>query len=763
MTEGSDTINALSGKLDRLSARQAEISKELAVLREEIIRMQKTDAVAAAEAAAPLPTVVPPQPIPPRPVPSQPLPAPTKQVKNNLEKFIGENLINKIGIVITVAGVAIGVKFAIDHQLISPLTRIVLGYLFGLGLLVIAYRLKKNYAGFSAVLLSGTVAILYFVTYAAYDFYDFIPKLPAFALMFAFTAFISLAAVHYNRQIIAHIGMAGAYAIPFLLSDGSEKVVTLFSYIAVINLGILALSFKKHWKALYYVAFPLTWIIYATWYIMKFDMDTYFAEALVFLGIFFVIFYLMFLSYRLLRGNKYNVGDIILLLSNAFIFYGFGYSTLNAHAVGESLLGLFTLLNALIHFLTALWLYRQKQADRNVFYLVTGMVLVFVTIAAPVQLEGNWVTLAWACEAALLFWTGRAKGAPVYVKMSFPLMIFALFSLIQDWAGRGDHITPVFNAGCLTSLLLAAIFGSIVLTDKKRPAGTLRTGWEKIILLSAAGFALLSLYMAFFYEIYYYCEDIFSDSYREINTEDGYEIFFNHNTVYFRNVWLLSYSLFFFAAWSAVNFLKIKSRTFSAVLLGTNILTTFLFLTVGLYALSELRENYYDFPDESSLFNIGVRYIAFLPAIGMLAVIFRQGHHRTLGIRSLCIPVELFLHLSVLWLVSNELIHWLDIAEVHSYKLGLSILWGCYSLLLIALGILKKKKYLRIGAISLFGITLCKLFLYDIRDLDTIAKTIVFVVLGILLLLISFLYNKYKHVIDDEPSKPDADKENTGH
>ena len=93
----------------------------------------------------------------------------------------------------------------------------------------------------------------------------------------------------------------------------------------------------------------------------------------------------------------------------------------------------------------------------------------------------------------------------------------------------------------------------------------------------------------------------------------------------------------------------------------------------------------------------------------------------------------------------------MDLGEAtQSYKLGLSILWGVYALLLIALGIYKKKKYLRIGAIAVFGITLLKLFFYDISHLETIAKTIVFISLGTLLLIISFLYNKYKDVIADD-------------
>ena len=60
------------------------------------------------------------------------------QISNELEKFIGENLINKIGIAILIIGVAIGAKYSIENDLISPLTRIILGYLLGLGLLVLA-------------------------------------------------------------------------------------------------------------------------------------------------------------------------------------------------------------------------------------------------------------------------------------------------------------------------------------------------------------------------------------------------------------------------------------------------------------------------------------------------------------------------------------------------------------------------------------------------------------------------------------------------
>jgi uncharacterized membrane protein len=106
----------------------------------------------------------------------------------------------------------------------------------------------------------------------------------------------------------------------------------------------------------------------------------------------------------------------------------------------------------------------------------------------------------------------------------------------------------------------------------------------------------------------------------------------------------------------------------------------------------------------------------------------------------------------IFWIIlSSELLNILDfVGYKDSYKLALSLFWGAYSLILIALGILWRKAHLRIGAIALFALTLAKLFLYDLTSLSTIAKTIVFVSLGIMLLIISFLYNKYKNLLFHE-------------
>src|SRR5690606_28863716 len=102
--------------------------------------------------------------------------------------------------------------------------------------------------------ISGGMAIMYFITYFAYAFYGLITQPAAFVLMVLFTAFTVVAALIYSKQIIAHIGLVGGYATPFLLSTGSANYPFLFTYIAIINLGILAISLKKYWKPVFYTS-----------------------------------------------------------------------------------------------------------------------------------------------------------------------------------------------------------------------------------------------------------------------------------------------------------------------------------------------------------------------------------------------------------------------------------------------------------------------------------------------------------------------------
>ncbi len=788
MTENQHKINQLFSAVERLLKKQEDISKDITLLRNEIQKVQDSEPT-----TEPIKEVLPKQeetkitvlePVKEEeviymssheryknetPVKQTTIPTPKKpKTKNELEKFIGENLINKIGIAITVIGVALGTKYSIENDLVSPLTRIILGYLAGIGLLGFGIKLKKKYESYSAVLVSGAIAIMYFITFSAYSFYDLIPQTIAFALMVIFTLFSIIAAINYNKQIIAHIGLVGAYAVPFLLSDGSGRVAVLFSYMTIINIGILIISFKKYWKPLYYSSFGFTWLIFLVWYATEYTHDTHFSLAFSFLALFFVIFYLTFLAYKLIKNEKFGIENIILLFANSFIFYGLGYAILSGHETGKELLGVFTLCNAIIHFVVSVIIYRKKLADKNLFYLVAGLVLVFITITIPVQLDGNWVTLLWAAEAVLLFWIGRTKKITVYEKLSYIVMAIAFFSLIHDWFAAYDSygyayanapFTPLLNIHFLTSLFVIAAFGGIqyINSDQKyTPAFGEKHGLTKIISFFIPATLIFISYVAIRLEISVYWDQLYHST--SIANDSGinpYNITISNDSLRnFEAIWVVNYSLIFFSLLAFVNLKKVKNTYLTYISLVVLIITILGFLTSGLYQLSELREAYLDKASSEffvrGFFYIGIRYVSFL-FLALALFLCYQLTRQDFVKKKLHIPFEIVLHITILWVLSSELIHWMDMgASEQSYKLGLSILWGIYALFLIGLGIWKKKQYLRIGAIILFGVTLIKLFVYDIAHLNTISKTIVFVSLGVLLLIISFLYNKFKSAIANE-------------
>jgi hypothetical protein len=96
-----------------------------------------------------------------------------------------------------------------------------------------------------------------------------------------------------------------------------------------------------------------------------------------------------------------------------------------------------------------------------------------------------------------------------------------------------------------------------------------------------------------------------------------------------------------------------------------------------------------------------------------------------------------------------------------NHKIGYPILWGVTSFVLIAIGLKMKKKHLRIISLTLFLITILKLFILDIRGISEGGKIAAFISLGILLLTVSFMYQRLKKILlADVPIGNPVEKEN---
>ncbi len=910
MSNNQSKIEELEARINTLVSTQIDFQKEITAIRSELIRLRTEDVgeqagqrepslyVPPAEAREPQPHQTPPRIVPPEQHRNEPdvsvpnfgysvgntpggsrprvesefekqFASYTENAKADIEKFIGENLISKIGIIVLIIGVGIGVKYSIDNNLISPLARIIVAYIFGFGLVGLAIKLKPKYLNFSAALISGGMAIMYFVTYFAYSAYGLIPQMSAFALMVLFTVFTVAAALFYNRQVIAHIGLVGAYAVPFLLSDNSGNYLVLFTYMSVINIGILAISVKKYWTPIFYTASGFTWLIFFGWLVSKYSPTDHFFLALTFVGIFatifyatklihsavhsehdeteslisalatvfvfyaftlaisttaeslpqywwmfgfvaifgaallfssfrfygrailylafvftwliygvwfadhyvaghlviasvfavlfFVMFYAAVLAHRLVSGGLNIYENTGLVLTNAFLFYGFGYAILDSNPVMRHLLGAFTVAHAAMHYAIASVVGRLRKDSADVVQVLTILILTFVSIAVPVQFDGNFVTMIWAVEAALLFWFGRSKQIPVFEYFSFPVMVLAGCSMLMDWAiAYGDRTPrqPLANGDLVTALVFVAAFALIYVANRsKKDIAPFSADIVRGLGLAVATVGVFVLYNAFRIEIGNYYEM------RAIRLGAA-----DHGGVYspafdldwFNTLWQLNYTIGFLIVLAVVNLRKIGSQLLALINMVLGAGALFVFATVAMRLFYDLRQSYLAAAvTEGAVadpMHIAIRYISYLFAAGLFYVLYRYISSGLIGDlvpeKILKLGFEASLCFFILIVASCDLLNLMaqfNIAD--GSKLGLSILWGVYALVLIAYGIARAKKHLRIGAIVLLGITLLKLFFYDAADLDTIPKTILFVTLGITLLIASFLYNKYKVII----------------
>lgn len=677
--------------------------------------------------------------------------------RTNLEKFIGENLISKIGVLVLIIGIGIGVKYSIDNDLISPLTRIIIAYIFGFGLAGLGLKLRKKYLNFSSALFSGGMATAYFVTYFAYTAYALIGRTPAFALMVLFTILTVAAALYFNRQVIAHIGLVGAYAVPFMVKDNSGNFAALFTYMAIINCGILAISVKKHWSPIIYTASLFTWLIFGVWYAYLYVPEVHFNIAILFAAIFFLLLYVAALIHRLTKENSHFIQNTGLVLNNSFLFFGFGYSILNGNETANGMLGLYAAGHSAFHLMTAYIVSTLKPRANDVVQVLAVLIITFASIAVPVQFDGNVVTIVWAVEAAVLFYLGRTRGLEIFEFLSFPVMMLAVGSMFIDWATAYSDRTsytselnrPVFaNGDFITAIVVVAAFSWIFIVNRDKNKAAIPASLIALLGYAAGGVALFVLYNMFRIEIgnYFHLQAV---QFNEVqNAEGNYGV--SSGYAMFSAAWQTVYTMIFIAVMALINTVHVRSRSLSVLSTFAGYLAMFIFVTAGMLILYDIRTMTGGHAGEWA--RTSIRYFSYAAAGFLLYSLYKNVIS---GLLDEWVPRKLnslmfegLLYSSAFIAASCELLHVMAYFGIgDGTKLGLSILWGIYALMMIIIGIAFNKKHLRIAAIVLLAFTLLKLFFYDAAELETIPRTILFVTLGITLLAVSFLYNKYKNVI----------------
>lgn len=672
----------------------------------------------------------------------------TNSSKNDtdIEKFIGENLANKIGITVLVLGIAFFIKYAIDKNWINEAGRVIVGLISGGILIGFAHHYRNTYRSFSSVLVGGGLTVFYFSIAFAFHQYHLIGQTQAFIAMVVISGFAVGLSIYYNRQELAILATIGGFITPFLVSTGQSNYIALFTYLCILNAALTALSWFKRWPAINIISLFFTTFIYTGWLLFNADDTGVFpaGNALLFATLFYLLFVAMNIINSIRLQVKFTAFYFIILLSIHFLYYTAGIYILN-YRYGTTEKGLFTLSLGLFTLLLTAIFYRRKSVDRNFVSLLLGLSLTFLSLTAPVWFRGNHITLCWMAEAVLLYYLfSRTRIA--LLKVSSGIIIVALLiSLMLTWSGvylTGDDPVPVlFNKGFITGLIVAAGFYLYYLLISKAQeenfAYTITTAaMRNFVLVLSAAILYLSGILELNYQLRFY---------------------FPQTLIY--TIYVQLYSFVFVMV--LLRLLR-ERKIFPLLKL---VFTVYCLALYCYYINATFTASLSMLEGKVSNVHFIAHWISVLLLGWLLYDLIRYFFTRQLEEWKEYRPVFTWLSsLAMVLLLSIELYHvlkWVSYTDEKDwawwenlyYKAGLSICWSVCSFTMMWLGMKYRFRTLRIISLTLFTITLVKLFSVDIRNIPPGGKIAAFILLGVLLLVVSFMYQRLKKIIiDDSPA-----------
>ena len=664
----------------------------------------------------------------------------------DMEKFIGENLVNKIGIAILVLAIGFFVKYAIDQDWVGPVGRVSIGILCGAILIGIAHKMRNSYKSFSSVLAGGGLAVFYFTITLAYHQFHLFGQTTAFIIMIVITAFAVALSILYNKQELAIIALLGGFLAPFLVSNGSGNYKTLFTYLIVLNVGLVTIAYNKAWRLLNFLSFFFTIVLFGGWLVSLGynEAQQTFTNAFLFATIFYLLFFAINVAHNIREKKKFIASDFGILLANTALYFGVGIYCLHKMNA-EEFKGLFSASMGVFNLIATYFLFRKQKVDTNILYLLMGITLTFISITAPLQLNGNNITLFWASEAVLLYWLFTKSNLKIIQYSSVIIWVLMMISLLMDWmqvySSYNAALNIILNRGFITTLFAAVATYILFIIRKKETQintslnlipGKLFFRISALVLLFVAG-AL------------------------EINHQfEYYHPYTNINLLY-----LLLYTFSFFLILIIVSqknkTLQIKHQYIVAMLVACVLFYLLSIAKVFSTQAGILTEN-------KNHFHFIAHWLGaflFLLILYKLIEIFKN----SINIKTnnylawvLCTIVVIYFSVEIHLLTNSIFFNAKNnLYEIHRVyiKTGLPILWGLCSFAFMWLGMRFKYRPLRIISLSLFTLTLLKLFIFDIRNIPAGGKIAAFFCLGIILLIVSFMYQRLKKIIIDDEKKTD--------
>jgi len=671
---------------------------------------------AAPGAAPPAPAAAPPPPLPAAAQsPPRPQPAPVSEpAALGLEQRIGARWTTWVGIVVILFGISFFLKWAFDNDYLGPAARVVLGLCAGLVMVTAGLGLhhRRDVPYLSEGLAGGGLAVLYLSLYAAHALYALLDDGRALAFMAAVTLLGAVTAVVSSRQITAILTLLGGLLTPILIAVQHPEERKLLAYLLALNVLVLAVARFRTWPALNRLAWGGTALLV----LAALSREPYPPHPLARLLLLSALF-LLFLAVPILReratGLRVRDADLGLMVCNAAGYFWAVYVTLERwHPAAEAP---WALALAALYALVATHYASRVREDEFTARVLESVSWTFLSIAVPLALDDRWLTLAWAVQGAALLWAAAPARTPVAVWGGVAALGMAAFRVVALDRYRPGDALPVWNLTFLVHVLtvsLLIIGGILVVRGRPEPLpGPSREEFRSGLWVGAA----LTLAVLFWREP--------------------------------PGLWpasLLTLELVVLAGLARAS----AERAFlvAAPLLALLVLAR----TLGA---------------DDGLARTGAATLVSLPLVSRVAACAALALAGRWVARSAASPrtpavgqalaaaagIALLWVLSVNWRWNQEAAGRAAIQAglantvgdiALRMEIGLSVLWTLYAAATMAWGFVRSSAPLRYAALTLFALTVLKLFTVDLATVNTVYRIFSFLVLGVVLVSVGVLYQK---------------------
>lgn len=646
--------------------------------------------------------------------------------KNNLESFVGGNILNMLGVLFMILGFIALSRFTFI-RLPDIFKGIILFFFSGCFLIASEILNRKKRTVFSLGLTSIGVAGFYISLSVSYFILGIIGSYVAITLCILITIGSIVLSERYNSQTVACFALIGGYLPLMSIAQDDILFYGAMVYFAILNLLALSFSFVKKWSFATVIGYILN--VFATFFLIMFlpaNTTNYLNEALIIVYTLFVFAVHTAIPiignirtkqcFKKLDITIISINTIISALTIYFLFYIFDF---------EAYTGLLAVIFAVIYICLGKFLERIMSIENKTIKLfyITG--LTFVILIIPLQFGVAWLSIGWLIQGLILSLYGILKDEKDFKQAGkiIAILCFAAFFYYDIIFSRFTYIGTSTFPYKYTAISLGSVLILAALAYKKE----LYDNFDKLFKY----FVVINTWLYPLYLISLLRSSLYGTS-----AEESYNIYFLTKTM------SIVFTLIFANVLPYIP--VIVDKTIKRIALIISIIgTIWLMLHLSLGVL---------IPPSNVPLSISVISGIILAAVSLLSVFTMKNIilyfilEKKWSVELLPLGVSLYF----LVILSQTLIFQYDL-EVTSAII--SIIYVVAALAWIIHGFIKRYHYMRRFGLILSILAVAKLFLVDLPFLNQESRIVSYFAFGISFLGISFIYQYFsKKLIKKEGS-----------